>query len=51
MRLVLARLLWAFDVCLSDAKDQWDWGKQNTYVLWVRDPVQDARHYAPCLPR
>ena len=50
MRLVLARLLWAFDVRLADSKDQWDWDKQNTYVLWVRDHAQDVRHYAPCLP-
>lgn len=36
MRLVLTRLLWAFDLRLTDPADQWDWGKaQNTYVLWV----------------
>lgn len=35
MRLILARLVFAFDISLADAKDRWDWGEQNTYILWV----------------
>jgi cytochrome P450 len=35
MRVVLARLLWAFDLTLKDENDRWDWGTQNTYIFWV----------------
>ncbi|KAF2846535.1 cytochrome P450 [Plenodomus tracheiphilus IPT5] len=40
MRVVLARLLCSFDLQLADENDRWDWGKQNTYILWVG--VQDV---------
>lgn len=50
MRLVLARLLWAFDLRLADPNDRWDWGRQNAYVLWVRDHTEGADRYARCLP-
>lgn len=44
MRLVLTRLLWAFDLHLTDPTDRWDWGQeQNTYVLWVSRHVHTAR--------
>ncbi|KAH7412332.1 cytochrome P450 [Phaeosphaeria sp. MPI-PUGE-AT-0046c] len=35
MRLVLARLVWGFDMKLGDTKDRWDWGAQKSYMLWV----------------
>jgi cytochrome P450 len=35
MRLMLARLLWNFDIALANERDRWDWGVQKTYVLWV----------------
>jgi cytochrome P450 len=35
LRVTLARLLFAFDIRLADKKDRWDWGEQNTYILWV----------------
>ena len=35
LRLTLARLLFEFDIKLADEKDRWDWGEQNTYILWV----------------
>ncbi|KAF3031141.1 hypothetical protein E8E12_000888 [Didymella heteroderae] len=47
MRLVLARLLWAFDMRLADPKAQWDWGKQNTYVLWDKQPLNVIMTLAP----
>ncbi|KAI2476749.1 benzoate 4-monooxygenase cytochrome P450 [Pyrenophora tritici-repentis] len=34
MRLVLARLLWSFDIRLEDESDCWDWGEQETYFFW-----------------
>jgi cytochrome P450 len=35
MRVVLARLLWSFDLKLVEDRDRWDWGEQKTYILWV----------------
>lgn len=35
MRLILARLLWGFDIKLKDERDRWDWGEQCTYILWA----------------
>lgn len=35
LRLTLARLLFAFDISLADENDRYDWGEQNTYILWV----------------
>lgn len=37
MRVVLARLIWGFDMKLGDSQDRWDWGVQNTYMFWVSD--------------
>jgi hypothetical protein len=42
MRLVLARLLYAFNISLANPKDQWDWGDQLTYILWEKKPLQVA---------
>lgn len=36
MRLILARILYVFDITLADEKDRWDWGDQQTYIFWVR---------------
>lgn len=35
MRLIIARLLFVFDIKLRDENDRWDWGTQNTYLFWV----------------
>ncbi|CAA9962782.1 benzoate 4-monooxygenase cytochrome P450 [Pyrenophora teres f. maculata] len=40
MRLVLARLLWSFDVTLRDARDRWDWGDQFTHILWDKRALE-----------
>ncbi|KAF2119388.1 cytochrome P450 [Lophiotrema nucula] len=40
MRLILARLLYAFDLSLADDKDRWDWGQQKTYILWEKEPLK-----------
>lgn len=39
LRLVLARLLFTFDMRLAEESDRWDWGEQNTYIFWVSDLV------------
>lgn len=39
MRLVLARLLFAFDVRLEDEGDRWDWGEQDTFIFWEKRPL------------
>ncbi|KAF2475254.1 cytochrome P450 [Lindgomyces ingoldianus] len=40
MRLIIARLLYSFDLTLADEKDRWDWGGQATYMFWVKRPLQ-----------
>ncbi|KAL6161407.1 hypothetical protein ACJQWK_08592 [Exserohilum turcicum] len=40
MRLILARLLWSFDVTLTDENDRWDWGDQSTYIFWDKKPLE-----------
>ncbi|RMZ67698.1 cytochrome P450 [Pyrenophora seminiperda CCB06] len=40
MRLVLARLLWTFDIRLKDEEDVWDWGEQATYILWDKRALE-----------
>ena len=39
MRLILARLLFAFDIELADAADVWDWGTQKTFIFWEKKPL------------
>ncbi|KAF2011043.1 cytochrome P450 [Aaosphaeria arxii CBS 175.79] len=39
MRLVVARLVYAFDFSLKDAKDRWDWGAQDTFIFWDKKPL------------
>ncbi|KAF2682945.1 benzoate 4-monooxygenase cytochrome P450 [Lentithecium fluviatile CBS 122367] len=40
MRVILARLLFTFDIGLADEKDRWDWGEQKTYILWDKRPLR-----------
>jgi cytochrome P450 len=40
MRLVLARLLYVFDVRLAHENDRWDWGEQDTYIFWEKKPLR-----------
>jgi hypothetical protein len=35
MRIVLARLLWNFDLSKLDAQSE-DWANQNVYLLWEK---------------
>jgi hypothetical protein len=39
MRLILARLFFAFDIELADAADLWDWGTQKTFIFWEKKPL------------
>ena len=39
MRLILARLLFVFDIELADAADVWDWGIQNSFIFWEKKPL------------
>ncbi|KAF1937114.1 cytochrome P450 [Clathrospora elynae] len=39
MRVILAQLLWTFDIELADENDRWDWGEQDTYILWDKKPL------------
>lgn len=40
MRLVVARLVYAFDIQLADPTDGWDWKKQKTFVFWEKNPLK-----------
>jgi cytochrome P450 len=40
MRIVLARLLYAFDFELADPNDVWDWGSQKTFIFWEKEPLK-----------
>jgi cytochrome P450 len=40
MRLVLARLIYAFDIQLADPRDVWDWGRQKTFIFWEKEPLE-----------
>ncbi|KAF2185987.1 cytochrome P450 [Zopfia rhizophila CBS 207.26] len=40
MRLILARLLYSFDITLADKKDRWDWGQQQTFIFWDKKPLK-----------
>ncbi|KAL5372840.1 hypothetical protein PMIN06_012636 [Paraphaeosphaeria minitans] len=42
LRVTLARLLFTFDMRLADENDRWDWGEQNTYILWDKRPLNVA---------
>lgn len=38
MRVVLARLVWGFDVQL-EGEGGWEWGEQETYIFWDKNPL------------
>ncbi len=40
MRLILVRLIYAFDFQLADPKDRWDWGTQKTFIFWEKEPLK-----------
>lgn len=40
MRLILARLIYAFDFQLADPKDVWEWSTQKTFILWEKEPLK-----------
>ncbi|KAI4086368.1 MAG: hypothetical protein LQ344_007593 [Seirophora lacunosa] len=41
MRLILARLLWTFDVVASRVEgDGWRWEEQKTWILWEKRPLE-----------
>ncbi|KAJ9617148.1 hypothetical protein H2200_000869 [Cladophialophora chaetospira] len=39
MRLILARLLYAFDLSWGAAPRVKDWGEQQTFIFWQKDPL------------
>jgi cytochrome P450 len=39
MRLILARLLYAFDITWDVAPRIKDWGEQQTFIFWQKDPL------------
>ncbi|KIW68677.1 hypothetical protein PV04_04604 [Phialophora macrospora] len=39
MRLILARLLYAFDISWNVAPRIKDWGEQQTFIFWQKDPL------------
>jgi cytochrome P450 len=39
MRLILARLFFAFQIELADVADVWDWGSQETFIFWEKKPL------------
>ncbi|KAF1931191.1 benzoate 4-monooxygenase cytochrome P450 [Didymella exigua CBS 183.55] len=39
MRIIVARMIFAFDLKLADEKDRFDWGEQETYIFWKKRPL------------
>lgn len=39
MRVVIARVLYVFDLRLADEKERCDWGDQKSYITWVKRPL------------
>jgi cytochrome P450 len=39
MRVVVARILYTFDLRLADEKDKYDWGEQKSFITWVKRPL------------
>ena len=39
MRLIIARLIYAFNIRLADPKDILDWGTQKTFLMWEKEPL------------
>ncbi|MBE3047711.1 hypothetical protein IMZ48_35420 [Candidatus Bathyarchaeota archaeon] len=41
MRVILARLIWNFDLKLAEEVDDYDWiGEQANYILWNKVPLE-----------
>ena len=40
MRLILAHLLWSFDLQLPDGASLSDWSEQKTWILWDKQPLK-----------
>ncbi|KAF2258940.1 cytochrome P450 [Lojkania enalia] len=40
MRLILARMLYSFDIALADQHDRWDWGDQQAFIFWDKRPLR-----------
>ena len=40
MRLILAHLLWTFDISMLDGGAVEAWEKQRSYILWEKEPLQ-----------
>lgn len=40
MRLILARLLYTFDISWGATPNINDWGEQQTFIFWQKDPLQ-----------
>ncbi|KAJ8105892.1 hypothetical protein OPT61_g9902 [Boeremia exigua] len=40
MRIVVSRIVYAFDLRLADDKDRFDWGDQETYITWEKRPLR-----------
>lgn len=39
MRLILARLLWSFDLAWADELKLESWGEQQTFIFWQKSPL------------
>ncbi|KAF3041317.1 hypothetical protein E8E12_005609 [Didymella heteroderae] len=39
MRIIVARLVFAFDLKLANKHDSFDWGEQESYILWEKRPL------------
>jgi cytochrome P450 len=39
LRIVIARIVFAFDLELADKHDRFDWGEQESYILWEKRPL------------
>ncbi|KIW22463.1 uncharacterized protein PV07_12347 [Cladophialophora immunda] len=59
MRLILARLLYTFDISWNATPSIHDWGEQQTFIFWQKNPleirlkrrracIQGTEWYSPC---
>lgn len=41
MRLIMARLIWNFDLSIpgDQTKVGWDWSEQNVHMVWEKRPL------------
>ncbi|KAF2630500.1 cytochrome P450 [Macroventuria anomochaeta] len=50
MRVVVARVVWRFDLRLADERDRFDWSEQATYLTWEKRPLNVVVRRAKGLP-